>query len=102
MNFSRRFILIRDIMSFENDNGSNESLLSSEQEGKDIEWTTPLKKRSSWRSHVWVGLNILLFIVSVSLFTAPYLGISLESEMDLMRKTSFYCKSEPFPPLLGP
>lgn len=78
-------------MSFEKDNASNESLLGTDQDSQGTEWT-PLKRRQGWRSHIWVALNVLLFIISLGLFVAPLFGVSLESEMDRMRKTSFYCK----------
>lgn len=81
-------------MSFEKDNGSNESLLGIGRESKGTEWI-PLNQGRSWRSHIWVALNVLLFIISLSLFIAPYFGMSLESDMDRLRKTSFYCKSPP-------
>ncbi len=82
-------------MSFEKDNGSHESLLSSEQASEDVEWT-PLNRRRNWRNYTYVGLNILLFCCSLFFFLAPTFGISLESEMERLRRTSFYCKWRSF------
>ncbi|KAF4334797.1 hypothetical protein FBEOM_11364 [Fusarium beomiforme] len=74
-------------MTFKEDNGSDESLLGSEREIDEIGWTRPSQKRS-WKSYAWVGLNILLFFISLGLFVAAY--FSSESDMDRIRKTSFY------------
>ncbi|KAF9779932.1 hypothetical protein IL306_001060 [Fusarium sp. DS 682] len=76
-------------MTFKEDNGSDESLLGSERESDASEWT-PLNQRRSWRSYACVGLNVLLFFISLGLFTAVYFGFSSESDMDSIRKTSFY------------
>ena len=79
-------------MSFEKDNASNESLLGTDQDSQGTEWTPLKQRRQGWRSYIWVALNVLLFVISLGLFVAPLFGVSLESEMDRMRKTSFYCK----------
>ncbi|KAF4454916.1 hypothetical protein F53441_2655 [Fusarium austroafricanum] len=76
-------------MSFKEDHGSDESLLGSDRDSETIDWTPP-KQRRNWRSHAWVALNSLFFLVSLGLFLAPYFGIRLQSDMDHIRKTSFY------------
>ncbi|KAF5968182.1 hypothetical protein FCOIX_11553 [Fusarium coicis] len=76
-------------MSFKEDRGSDESLLGSDRESDEIEWTRP-SQRQSWRKHAWAGLNLLLFLVSLGLFGAASFRLSSESEMDYIRKTSFY------------
>ncbi|KAF5651397.1 uncharacterized protein FTJAE_144 [Fusarium tjaetaba] len=76
-------------MPFNEDRGSDESLLGSDRESDEIEWTRP-SQRQSWRKHAWVGLNILLFLISLGLFGAASFRLSSKSEMDYVRKTSFY------------
>ncbi|KAF4959414.1 hypothetical protein FSARC_10739 [Fusarium sarcochroum] len=76
-------------MEFKEKNGSDESLLGNDRDSETAEWT-PVKQRRSCRSHVWVVLNIVLFITSLCLFLTPYVGVSLQSDMDVIRKTSFY------------
>ncbi|KAI1020182.1 hypothetical protein LB503_006019 [Fusarium chuoi] len=78
-------------MSFKEDRGSDESLLGSDRESDEIEWTRPTQ-RQSWRKHAWAALNLLLFLVSLGLFVAASSRFSSESEMDYIRKTSFYCE----------
>ncbi|KAG5789465.1 hypothetical protein H9Q69_011467 [Fusarium xylarioides] len=80
---------IAKIMSFKEDRGSDESLLGSERESDEIEWTRP-HQRQSWRKHAWAVLNLFLFLVSLGLFVAASFKFSSESEMDYIRKTSFY------------
>ncbi|KAF5554259.1 hypothetical protein FMEXI_2080 [Fusarium mexicanum] len=76
-------------MSFKEDRGSDESLLGSERESDEIEWTRP-SQRQNWRTRVWVILNLLLFLISLGLFVVASLRFNSESEMDSIRKTSFY------------
>ncbi|KAF5589030.1 uncharacterized protein FSUBG_11281 [Fusarium subglutinans] len=76
-------------MSFKEDRGSDESLLGSERESDEIEWTRP-SKRQNWRTRAWVVLNLLLFLISLGLFVAASLRSNSESEMDYIRKISFY------------
>ncbi|KAH6949452.1 hypothetical protein DER45DRAFT_495151 [Fusarium avenaceum] len=76
-------------MQFKEQNGSDESLLGRDRDSETTEWT-PLKQRRSWRSRAWAAFNILLFTTSLCLFMAPYFGVSLTSDMDHIRKTSFY------------
>ncbi|KAF5227968.1 hypothetical protein FANTH_14633 [Fusarium anthophilum] len=76
-------------MSFKEDRGSDESLLGSERESDEIEWTRP-SQRQNWRTRAWVVLNLLLFLISLGLFVAASLRFNSESEMDSIRKTSFY------------
>ncbi|KAF5575647.1 hypothetical protein FPCIR_13065 [Fusarium pseudocircinatum] len=76
-------------MSFKEDRGSDESLLGSDRESDEIKWTRP-NQRQSWRKHALVGLNLLLFLISLGLFGAASFRLSSESEMDYIRKTSFY------------
>ncbi|KAF5587860.1 hypothetical protein FPANT_6800 [Fusarium pseudoanthophilum] len=76
-------------MSFKEDRGSDESLLGSDRESDEIEWTRP-NQRQSWRKHAWVGLNFLLFLISLGLFGAASFRLTSDSEMDYIRKTSFY------------
>lgn len=78
-------------MSFKEDRGSDESLLDSDRESDEIEWTRS-NQRQSWRKHVWAALNLLLFLTSLGLFVAASFKLSSESEMDYIRKTSFYCE----------
>ncbi|RBQ77241.1 hypothetical protein FVER14953_06520 [Fusarium verticillioides] len=76
-------------MSFKEDRGSDESLLGSDRENDEIEWTRP-SQRQSWRKHALVGLNLLLFLISLGLFGAASFRLTSMSEMDYIRKTSFY------------
>ncbi|KAF5548564.1 hypothetical protein FPHYL_9895 [Fusarium phyllophilum] len=76
-------------MSFKEDRGSDESLLGSERESDEIEWTRP-NQRQSWRKRAWVILNLLLFLISLGLFAAASFRFSSESEMDYIRQMSFY------------
>ncbi|KAF5691271.1 hypothetical protein FDENT_3505 [Fusarium denticulatum] len=76
-------------MSFKEDRGSDESLLGGDRESDEIEWTRP-NQRQSWRKHALIGLNLLLFLISLGLFGAASFRLSSESEMDYIRKTSFY------------
>ncbi|KAF5964105.1 hypothetical protein FBULB1_12969 [Fusarium bulbicola] len=76
-------------MSFKEDRGSDESLLGSERESDKIEWTRP-SQRQNLRTRAWVVLNLLLFLISLGLFVAASLRFNSESEMDYIRKTSFY------------
>ncbi|KAF5672270.1 hypothetical protein FCIRC_8467 [Fusarium circinatum] len=76
-------------MSFKEDRGSDESLLGSERESDEIEWTRP-SPRQNWRTRSWVILNLLLFLISLGLSAVASLRFYSESEMDSIRKTSFY------------
>ncbi|KAI1028222.1 hypothetical protein LB504_012526 [Fusarium proliferatum] len=78
-------------MSLKEDRGSDESLLGSDRESDEIEWTRPIQ-RQNWRRYAWVILNLLLFLLSLGLFVAASSRFSSESEMDYIRKTSFYCE----------
>ncbi|KAF5696577.1 hypothetical protein FGLOB1_13434 [Fusarium globosum] len=78
-------------MSLKEDRGSDESLLGSDRESDEIEWTRP-NQRQNWRRYAWVILNLLLFLVSLGLFVAASSRFSSDSEMDYIRKTSFYCE----------
>ncbi|KAF5622329.1 hypothetical protein F52700_10592 [Fusarium sp. NRRL 52700] len=78
-------------MSYKEDRGSDESLLGSERESDEIEWTQP-SQRKNWRKHAWTVLNLLFFLISLGLFVAASLRSTSESEMDYIRKTSFYCE----------
>ncbi|KAM0233128.1 hypothetical protein ACHAP5_010483 [Fusarium lateritium] len=76
-------------MPFKDDNGSDERLLGDDHDSETSDWSS-LKQQRGWRSYSWVALNIVLFITSLCLFIATYLGASLQSDMDHVRKTSFY------------
>ncbi|KAF5708073.1 hypothetical protein FMUND_10792 [Fusarium mundagurra] len=76
-------------MSFKEDRGSDESLLGSDRESDEIEWTRP-NQQQSWRKRAWVILNLFLFLISLGLFVAASFKLTSESEMDYIRKTSFY------------
>ncbi|KAF4953701.1 hypothetical protein FGADI_5809 [Fusarium gaditjirri] len=76
-------------MSSKEDRGSDESLLGSDRESDEIEWTRPVQ-RQSWRTHAWVALNLLLFLISLGLFVAASFRLNSESDIDHIRKTSFY------------
>ncbi|KAF4434499.1 tat pathway signal sequence [Fusarium acutatum] len=76
-------------MSVKEDGGSDEGLLGSDRESDELEWTRP-NQRQSWRRYAWVGSNLLLFLISLGLFVTASFRFSSESEMDYIRKTSFY------------
>lgn len=73
-------------MTYEKVNESNESLLPSSTDS-DVEWR-PKQQHRGW---ILTALNVVLFIVSLSLFTARFFDFRSMSEVEMMKKTSFYC-----------
>ncbi|WXC61670.1 hypothetical protein SNK03_007544 [Fusarium graminearum] len=76
-------------MSFKDKNGSNESLLHNEEGNEGTDWT-PLKQRGSWKGHAWLAFNVFFFLISLYLFVSTYTRTNVISEMEHVRKTSFY------------
>ncbi|KAG8670808.1 hypothetical protein FPOAC2_04111 [Fusarium poae] len=76
-------------MSFKDKNGSDESLLGNDGDSEGTNWT-PLKQRQSWKGRAWFTFNLIFFFISLCLFVATYTKISLVSDMEHVRKTSFY------------
>ncbi|KAF4998983.1 hypothetical protein FGRMN_2782 [Fusarium graminum] len=76
-------------MTFKNDNGSDESLLSSDDQNDGVKWT-PLKQRQGWKSHTWFAFNIIFFLISLCLFVVSFSRNTSASDMEHIRKTSFY------------